>query len=86
MFRVPLRRSVGLAAAGRPCCSLRVSRSLEQGVHGPGRRRRPGLPPGHLPALGSALFAFALSFDEIIVTTFTAGEGVQTLPIWIFTT
>jgi putative spermidine/putrescine transport system permease protein len=28
--------------------------------------------------------AFALSFDEIIVTTFTAGPGVQTLPLWIF--
>jgi putative spermidine/putrescine transport system permease protein len=41
------------------------------------------------PALRSALFAgallaFALSFDEIIVTTFTAGANVQTLPIWIF--
>ena len=33
------------------------------------------------PALRSAL----LAFDEIIVTTFTAGAGVQTLPIWIFT-
>jgi putative spermidine/putrescine transport system permease protein len=31
-----------------------------------------------------ALLAFALSFDEIVVTTFTAGPGVQTLPIWIF--
>ncbi|MCQ4209559.1 MULTISPECIES: ABC transporter permease [Streptomyces] len=30
------------------------------------------------------LLAFALSFDEIVVTTFTAGPGVQTLPIWIF--
>ncbi|HKT04718.1 MAG TPA: ABC transporter permease [Rugosimonospora sp.] len=41
------------------------------------------------PLLRSALFAggllaFALSFDEIIVTTFTAGAGVQTLPLWIF--
>ncbi|MFD9124388.1 ABC transporter permease [Kitasatospora sp. NPDC059571] len=31
-----------------------------------------------------ALLAFALSFDEIVVTTFTAGADVQTLPIWIF--
>ena len=31
-----------------------------------------------------ALLAFALSFDEIIVTTFTAGAGIQTLPQWIF--
>ncbi|HEY5684407.1 MAG TPA: ABC transporter permease [Acidimicrobiia bacterium] len=41
-----------------------------------------------LPQLSSALvtggmLAFALSFDEIIVTTFTAGNQ-QTLPIWIF--
>ncbi len=41
-----------------------------------------------LPQLGSAIvtggmLAFALSFDEIIVTTFTAGNQ-QTLPIWIF--
>jgi len=42
-----------------------------------------------LPSIGTALLAggllaFALSFDEIIVTTFTAGSGIQTLPIWIF--
>ncbi|MEO5834882.1 MAG: ABC transporter permease [Nakamurella sp.] len=33
--------------------------------------------------LAGGLLAFALSFDEIIVTTFTAGSGVSTLPIWI---
>ena len=43
-----------------------------------------------LPAVGSALLAgallaFALSFDEIIVTNFTSGPGTQTLPLWIFT-
>ena len=32
--------------------------------------------------LAGALLAFALSFDEIVVTTFTAGQ-VQTLPQWI---
>lgn len=41
-----------------------------------------------LPALATALvsgglLAFALSFDEIIVTTFTAGAQ-NTLPLWIF--
>lgn len=41
-----------------------------------------------LPAIGTALLAggmlaFALSFDEVIVTTFTAGQQ-STLPIWIF--
>ncbi len=34
--------------------------------------------------LAGGLLAFALSFDEIIVTTFTAGAEQQTLPIWIF--
>ena len=34
--------------------------------------------------LAGALLAFGLSFDEIVVTTFTAGPEVQTLPIWIF--
>jgi putative spermidine/putrescine transport system permease protein len=33
--------------------------------------------------LAGGLLAFALSFDEIIVTTFTAGTQ-ETLPIWIF--
>lgn len=41
-----------------------------------------------LPAIATALLAggmlaFALSFDEIIVTTFTAGQQ-ETLPIWMF--
>ena len=34
--------------------------------------------------LAGALLSFGLSFDEIIVTTFTAGAQEQTLPIWIF--
>jgi len=34
--------------------------------------------------LAGCLLAFALSFDEIIVTTFTVGQGIQTLPIWIY--
>jgi putative spermidine/putrescine transport system permease protein len=33
--------------------------------------------------LAGGMLAFALSFDELIVTTFTAGQQ-QTLPIWIF--
>ena len=42
-----------------------------------------------LPQLRSALFAgallaFALSFDEIVVTTFTTSAGLKTLPIWVF--
>jgi putative spermidine/putrescine transport system permease protein len=34
--------------------------------------------------VAGAILAFGLSFDEIIVTTFTAGPGVETLPIWIY--
>jgi putative spermidine/putrescine transport system permease protein len=34
--------------------------------------------------LAGALLAFGLSFDEIVVTLFTAPPGVTTLPIWIF--
>ena len=34
--------------------------------------------------LAGGLLAFALSFDEIVVTTFTISPGLQTLPIWIF--
>lgn len=42
-----------------------------------------------LPLISSALVAgallsFALSFDEIVVTTFTSGSNVQTLPQWIY--
>ena len=33
--------------------------------------------------LSGALLAFALSFDEIIVTNFTAGAGTETVPMWI---
>jgi putative spermidine/putrescine transport system permease protein len=33
--------------------------------------------------LAGGMLAFALSFDEVIVTTFTAGQQM-TLPIWIF--
>lgn len=33
--------------------------------------------------LAGGMLAFALSFDEVIVTTFTAGQEM-TLPIWIF--
>ena len=35
--------------------------------------------------LAGGLLAFALSFDEVVVTRFTAGTD-STLPIWIFTT
>jgi putative spermidine/putrescine transport system permease protein len=41
------------------------------------------LPQLKTAMLAGGLLAFALSFDEVIVTVFTAGAQ-QTLPIWIF--
>jgi len=42
------------------------------------------LPTARPALVAGGLLAFALSFDEIVVTTFTAGPGTTTLPIWIF--
>lgn len=47
--------------------------------------RRITIPGMRTALLSGALLSFALSFDEIIVTLFTAGAGTQTIPIWIFT-
>jgi len=47
--------------------------------------RRITMPGLRTALLAGALLAFALSFDEVIVTLFTAGAGTQTIPIWIFT-
>jgi putative spermidine/putrescine transport system permease protein len=67
----------------------RTGGSLEEAAHdlgaGPWRTFRDVTFPQLRTALvAGALLAFALSFDEIIVTTFTAGSQ-ETLPIWIFT-
>ncbi len=67
----------------------RVSASFEEasadlGAHTWQTFRFVTLPNMRTALVAGALLAFALSFDEIIVTTFTAGAD-QTLPIWIFT-
>ena len=67
----------------------RMSRSIEEASMDLGADtwqtfRYVTLPAIRTSLLAGALLAFALSFDEIIVTTFTAGDQ-QTLPIWIFT-
>jgi putative spermidine/putrescine transport system permease protein len=67
----------------------RTSRSLEEASMDLGADTWQTFRHVTFPALRSALFAgallaFALSFDEVIVTTFTAGAD-QTLPIWILT-
>ena len=47
--------------------------------------RRITLPAMRTALLSGGLLAFALSFDEIIVTNFTAGAGTQTIPMYILT-
>jgi putative spermidine/putrescine transport system permease protein len=66
----------------------RVSVSLEEASADLGADswqtfRRVTWPSIRTAILAGALLAFALSFDEVIVTIFVAG-GVKTLPIWIF--
>ena len=45
--------------------------------------RRITMPGMRTALLSGALLAFALSFDEVIVTLFTAGAGTQTVPIFV---
>jgi putative spermidine/putrescine transport system permease protein len=67
----------------------RVSGNLEEasadlGAHTWQTLRFVTLPTIQTALAAGGLLAFALSFDEIIVTNFTIGAGEQTLPIWIF--
>jgi putative spermidine/putrescine transport system permease protein len=67
----------------------RVSGNLEEasadlGAHTWQTFRFVTLPSIQTALVAGGLLAFALSFDEIIVTNFTIGAGEQTLPIWIF--
>lgn len=58
--------------------------SADLGAHGSQTFRYVTLPLVRSALLAGGILAFALSFDEIVVTTFTAGSGYQTLPQWIF--
>jgi len=58
--------------------------SMDLGANGVQTFRHVTLPAIRSAVLAGGLLAFGLSFDEIVVTTFTAGPGTQTLPIWIF--
>ncbi len=57
--------------------------SADLGADGWQTLRRVTLPAVSTALVGGAILAFALSFDEVIVTTFTAGAR-NTLPLWIF--
>jgi putative spermidine/putrescine transport system permease protein len=56
--------------------------SMDLGADGWQTFRFVTLPVASTALVAGALLAFALSFDEVIVTTFTAGAQ-NTLPIWI---
>src|SRR5262249_49283417 len=57
--------------------------AADLGAHGLFTFRTVTLPVMSTALISGALLAFALSFDEVIVTTFTAGAQ-NTLPLWIF--
>jgi putative spermidine/putrescine transport system permease protein len=60
-----------------------IEASMDLGANGFQTLRHIILPEIATALLAGGMLAFALSFDEVIVTTFTAGQQ-QTLPIWIF--
>jgi putative spermidine/putrescine transport system permease protein len=60
-----------------------IEASMDLGANGFQTFRHVVLPSIGTALLAGGMLAFALSFDEVIVTTFTAGQQ-QTLPIWIF--
>lgn len=59
-----------------------VEASMDLGANGFQTFRHVVLPNIATALLAGGMLAFALSFDEVIVTTFTAGQQ-QTLPIWM---
>jgi putative spermidine/putrescine transport system permease protein len=59
-----------------------IEASMDLGANGFQTFRHVVLPNIATALLAGGMLAFALSFDEVIVTTFTAGQQ-QTLPIWM---
>lgn len=59
-----------------------VEASMDLGANSFQTFRHVVLPNISTALLAGGMLAFALSFDEVIVTTFTAGQQ-QTLPIWM---
>ena len=58
--------------------------SMDLGANGFRTFRLITLPQLRSSLVAGGLLAFALSFDEIVVTTFTTSPGLRTLPVWIF--
>jgi putative spermidine/putrescine transport system permease protein len=61
-----------------------IEASMDLGADGFQTFRHVILPNLATALLAGGMLAFALSFDEVIVTTFTAGQQ-STLPIWMLT-
>ena len=66
----------------------RMSPNLEEasadlGAHSFQTYRHVTFPLMRTALLAGGLLAFGLSFDEIVVTTFTSSAGLETLPLWI---
>ena len=61
-----------------------IEASADLGAHGSQTFRYITFPLVRSALLAGGILAFALSFDEIVVTTFTAGAGYETLPQWIY--
>ena len=59
-----------------------IEASMDLGADGFQTFRHVVLPNIGTALLAGGMLAFALSFDEVIVTTFTAGQQ-QTLPLWM---
>jgi putative spermidine/putrescine transport system permease protein len=59
-----------------------IEASMDLGANGFQTFRHVILPNIATALLAGGMLAFALSFDEVIVTTFTAGQQ-QTLPLWM---
>jgi len=58
--------------------------SADLGAHGTQTFRYVTFPLVRSALVAGGILAFALSFDEIVVTTFTSGSGFLTLPQWIY--
>ena len=82
----PSASSSSTTTCSRACGARRArstEASMDLGADGWQTFRLVTLPTISTALISGALLAFALSFDEVIVTTFTAGAQ-NTLPIWIF--
>ena len=61
-----------------------IDASADLGAHGLRTFWHVTLPLVRSALVAGGILAFALSFDEIVVTSYTSAPGIETLPQWIF--